>query len=113
MKGICEICKEEKELVNHHTSYKDDKTVALCRSCHSKVHTGSFPEYYPVDTRLVSDGVVRKVKIEIDKHAMKILQKIKEEIMAEDISDYTYSGAIRRLNKYRVGTLKPTPAPET
>ena len=103
MKEICEICKEEKEVVNHHISYKDDKTVVLCRSCHSKVHAGSFPEYYPVDTRVINDDVVEKVKILIDKHALKILLDIKEEIKADDISDYSYSSTIRRLYDYRLG----------
>jgi len=104
MKGICEICKKKKELVNHHISYKDDKTVALCRSCHSKVHKGLFPEYYPVDTRVPKEGTVKKVTILIDKQALRILQKMKDEIKASDISDYTYSGAIRRLYEYRLGT---------
>ena len=48
-------------------------------------------------------STVGKAKIEIDKNALGILHQIKEEIIADDISDYTYSGTIRRLYEYRLG----------
>lgn len=48
-------------------------------------------------------STVGKAKIEIDRNALGILHQIKEEITADDISDNTYSGAIRRLYEYRLG----------
>lgn len=48
-------------------------------------------------------STVEKAKIEIDKYALRILLDVKEEITLEDNSDNTYSGAIRRLNEYRLG----------
>lgn len=35
---FCIICGGSNDLHEHHTNYKDDKTVLLCRSCHMKVH---------------------------------------------------------------------------
>lgn len=49
-------------------------------------------------------STVGKAKIEIDRNALGILHQIKEEITADDISDNTYSGAIRRLYEYRLGS---------
>jgi len=60
----CKVCKrkiispirfdEAKELMGvevvvgsqlHHTSYKDDKKIVVCRSCHVKIHHSNDPEY--------------------------------------------------------------------
>jgi hypothetical protein len=35
---LCFICLENTDVEQHHTSYKDDETIPLCGSCHSKVH---------------------------------------------------------------------------
>ena len=36
--NLCFICLKNTEVEQHHTSYKDDETIPLCGSCHSKVH---------------------------------------------------------------------------
>ena len=40
----CKVCGKEltwDQAVEHHLSYKEDKTITVCRSCHLKIHRGS------------------------------------------------------------------------
>lgn len=40
------------EVIRHHISYKDGKTVTVCASCHQKIHkSNDFPELKPIDAR--------------------------------------------------------------
>lgn len=47
----CQVCGEQinKEmLVEHHTSYNPEKTIKICRFCHSKIHnTDKYPNLKP------------------------------------------------------------------
>lgn len=45
----CELCGEAEDLVDHHTNYTRDKTVPLCRSCHSEVHNDEGHPLNPDD----------------------------------------------------------------
>jgi len=48
--NACIVCKKEKELIGHHTNYKKNTKVLVCRSCHTKIHLGKYPEYKCEDT---------------------------------------------------------------
>ncbi len=41
---VCLKCGSTQNVVKHHTSYADDVTVPLCRSCHHKAHS-NLPGY--------------------------------------------------------------------
>ena len=41
----CVVCDKENKLIEHHTNYKENKKVWVCRSCHTKIHLGQYPEY--------------------------------------------------------------------
>jgi hypothetical protein len=41
--------KTGRSLDEHHTSYENDMTVPLCRSCHREVHNNEEHELHPVD----------------------------------------------------------------
>jgi uncharacterized protein YbaR (Trm112 family) len=47
----CEVCnqiKSDLSMREHHTSYKRDKTMLVCESCHRKIHrTDQYPELLP------------------------------------------------------------------
>lgn len=48
----CEVCGADggrTELHTHHTSYRDDETVPVCRRCHTEIHTdnGRYEELMP------------------------------------------------------------------
>ncbi len=46
----CILCPNTKNLVKHHTNYEKDKTVVVCRNCHSKIHrTNLYQELKPID----------------------------------------------------------------
>lgn len=49
MTGICDRCGGVGETHQHHTSYKENKTVPLCPTCHGEVHQDPSSEYYPDD----------------------------------------------------------------
>lgn len=34
----CVICGEKRKLVKHHTHYKKDITIPICRDCHHAIH---------------------------------------------------------------------------
>lgn len=43
----CELCGAG-EAIKHHTSYFPEKTMFVCRKCHSKIHkAGKYPELNP------------------------------------------------------------------
>ncbi len=46
----CVVCDKENKLIEHHTNYKKNKKVWVCRSCHTKIHLGKYPEYKCEDT---------------------------------------------------------------
>jgi rubrerythrin len=50
----CYICKQAgKMLINHHLSYKRNETIAVCLSCHIKIHRSrepAFRVFAPEDT---------------------------------------------------------------
>lgn len=55
----------------HHISYKKNKTIILCPSCHRKVHNDKNHRFYPVDKR----------PIKIPKYVLRDLKnKIKSEL---------------------------------
>lgn len=46
-KERCSICGKElpyDKLIQHHINYPENKTINVCRSCHSKIHKGSSLE---------------------------------------------------------------------
>lgn len=46
----CEICQRTENLVKHHTNYKEDTTIKICRKCHYKIHRkGEFGMFFPID----------------------------------------------------------------
>lgn len=54
--GTCRICwhdKRRRTLVEHHVSYSPERTIRVCRSCHSKLHFNSYfrPDLTPEMSR--------------------------------------------------------------
>jgi len=45
----CELCGTTENVYQHHTNYKENKTVPLCPACHKKVHSDPSHRFYPVD----------------------------------------------------------------
>jgi len=45
MKGFCNACKKETDLIKHHINYKQNKTVLVCRHCHKKIHSGTIKQF--------------------------------------------------------------------
>jgi len=83
-KNECKICKRKldwKEEIGHHIDYKEDITIIVCRSCHSKIHLSKDPEYMeykPVNKRAKQEkkyklvqcnGCTGKTKILISEYA--------------------------------------------
>jgi len=54
-KDVCRVCgklMDYGEAIRHHLEYADEKTIIVCRSCHSKIHRGSkLPKLKPLDSR--------------------------------------------------------------
>jgi len=64
----CLGCGAETRTHRHHTSYDPEVTIALCPSCHSKVHAGKIhPEWKPAVSRAEAlsrkDGAVVAVRL--------------------------------------------------
>jgi len=51
----CRVCGKklkDDEIIEHHLSYGENKTITVCRSCHLKIHRGSkLPKLRPVDNK--------------------------------------------------------------
>ena len=66
--------------IEHHTDYKNNKCMVICKSCHAKIHFSSDPnytKYRPVDKRNVQkkkyklakcSGCDGKVRVNIDEN---------------------------------------------
>jgi len=74
------------QLHDHHVDYEEDKTVALCASCHRKVHADESHELYP-NQEYESDTA----NVMIDDSTRDELRRYKAEY------GETYSDAIDRL----------------
>lgn len=52
----CQVCGEyfhPADVVRHHISYEEDKTIKVCRSCHIRIHRGKMlPVLKPVDSKV-------------------------------------------------------------
>jgi hypothetical protein len=48
---LCVVCGILPVEHRHHVSYKENKTINVCAECHSRIHHGYFPEFYPVDSK--------------------------------------------------------------
>ena len=80
----CEICGSEKRIDQHHTSYENDETVPLCRSCHQNVHNDPSSEYHPEDApETTTVEVSREIKDDLD--SLKI------------VDSESYKGVVGRL----------------
>ncbi|MFB6192406.1 MAG: tyrosine-type recombinase/integrase [Haloarculaceae archaeon] len=57
-KQVCELCAESKsKLETHHISYEPEETMAVCSSCHRKIHEGDAYEYLqPDESRADAEG---------------------------------------------------------
>lgn len=50
MDGYCIVCGKDGKIVNHHTNYKENKTIKVCPACHRKIHTDSkYSALKPID----------------------------------------------------------------
>jgi len=118
---ICEHCKKRildpeegkrvKELLNedvaiiahqHHVSYKDNRTVTLCASCHSKTHhsnDSSFEELKPDSKRPQKEPYY--CKCEICGRNAKIRKDVKKQLCREcrKIKKCRYCGNITKSSK--------------
>lgn len=39
LNDLCALCGATKNIIHHHISYKPEKIMFVCRSCHLKIHT--------------------------------------------------------------------------
>ena len=54
-KTRCRVCGKSldySDVIEHHISYEENKTITVCRSCHGKIHMGnSLPKLKPHDVK--------------------------------------------------------------
>ena len=43
----CSLCGKTTKLLSHHTSYKPEETIEICKSCHWSIHRPEIDTFYP------------------------------------------------------------------
>lgn len=86
-KGKCTVCKENKETVRHHISYKPENIMHVCQSCHGKIHHNEEfrPDLTPELSRMeaAERGYVPLTGYYKDKENTHFTVKIKNDELAE------------------------------
>lgn len=98
----CSICNSENNVINHHVSYKLNKTVLLCRKCHTKVHQSKnfFSELRPLDQR---GGYMVDID---DKVYMQVKELVKELKKKDTLNNITIKNFISKAANKELKKIK-------
>jgi len=93
---LCGKSGEETRLVNHHISYREDRTVTLCQSCHIRVH--KHPEEF-FDLQPIDKNYECRLTVCVDDELKELVEEVAK-ARGEDVSDF-----VRRAIKTELGGL--------